>query len=692
MLYLLLLLVAPPVVGLLCSFVLYTVGLASRGKQSLAHALLFEHLRLLSPTTDSVALLAGVPTAVFNGTNVTHTTSQRHQQQQQSRPIPRTLDERLQALELSASTVSGGMVAVSVMKNTSDNTNNSQHQNQSMGWKTLEWTSALVMGCLVCLSLRYVYIVVKLIVGAMVFEEATFCCSGHQEGTSSSSCWERWSSAVQIHDTYKALIVMLAFFTWSSIAQLSRQTSSAYSAPASYVTAWIFALVTYFYLIPASSSSSFLNIEGALEEWAARLLLWIRLLGIRGDEIPALDDEATLQSKIDMLVGPAKLLLAVITGYLGFIVSEPISTTIHLILYQWYSHRAAKSKAPLPTTTEDDVDEPSPNTSSASAMSSSILKKRKLLLLGSATMLPIVSIIVSPDGSFRSSVTILSCWVFVAALFILANQLLQTHLDRALPAIKQVLDNGEAEISSDQILGPFTNRYKRLVDMGGNLLVLPSTLVVLLLLLATTTAMLPWSDISSSRALSSIGYHRGGPGVIVKTKDGRQLLVAAKRIDRRSIEGRNTLSGFLTDSDMMNCEEARNGASGVSLDRGLDLLKAFAPPSITVAGALSNLQQRAAKSKSGEKSSPPDDKGNRNNNNHNHNEDNAAGELQTILTMLIRHPFITATIARPILHLWIFLILGWWCLSLSHSFVFSRSIRNEIGTYSFAIQQSHKSR
>ena len=71
-------------------------------------------------------------------------------------------------------------------------------------------------------------------------------------------------------------------------------------------------------------------------------------------------------------------------------------------------------------------------------------------------------------------------------------------------------------------------------------------------------------------------------------------------------------------------------------------------------------------------------------------DDDDDGATKDIFASILQHPFVTSTVARPILDLLTLLVTAWWLVSLAYGLIFSHKTRQEIGTYSFDVEQSQK--
>ena len=557
------------------SFVLYTVSMASRGKRSLTHALCYNQLRMLRPTPESVARLAGLST--------------------KKQPIPKTLDERLAALQLSSATIAGGMVAVTAMKS----------EETARVWRHFEYSNSLVVACLVALLLRWTLLWCKVIYSP--------CCDDLQ-------CWKRW---FHIEDTVtKPALVLLSLVTWHSVSRLGQNTSKLPSqsslryAPSSYMTGWMFGLAT-----ALCTTTNTFSLQNAMNEIAARLLLWRRWLGMRmGDEELLLGTVTTGMHAL-VIFGVA---------WVGFVLAEPISSSVELLVYEFW---AAPRRPPRQLQQQRVV--------------------HKCLILLTA-ILP-ATILMSFWTDSRS-LRLLLAWCWMSSLVYWIKPLLQTYLDRSLPSIQQVLES-KRDVTSDQIFHPFQSRYNRLVETGIRLSVLPSALVVLLSL---TTLFYS----SNTSAIYPLAF--GGP--MSKNDTNLYLESLAYNVTHSVVNETWTLLGINTCGASLTPVSSHHVNMGmIHMERGSDLLRHAAIPTRTLAGVLARWQSP---------SETPLEHG---------------GGIQDIILSLLQHPLITCTVARPILDLVTLLLAGWWLVTVLYALAVSRRIRQEIGSYSFGIEQSEKS-
>lgn len=582
------------VIGLGLSFGLYTVSLASRGKRSWVHVAFYNHLRLLSPTKESVAILAGV------------TGSTKHSPTNRSTPGPHSsqLEQRLAALELAAGTVGGGMVAVTAMKT----------KETAVVWKTLESACSLLLAGVIALALRSIRL--------WSTDLYKPCCSD-------AKCWKEWFVA---EDTTKPILVFLLLMAWNSVSHLGTYTSTLPPgsplryAPSSYMTGWIFGLAVLTPLMPR-------QLPAALEELAARIILFIRLLGIRVEQE---------QDLLVTMTSGAQLALAIGVGFVGFVIAEPVSSSVQLGIYQWFAGRAAANRQ----------------------QQQQLLVSTVMLL---TLILPMASLWLAYSATEQwHSLQQICVWLWIGTLYYLTKPLLQTHLDRSLPAIKQILES-KSELTSDKIFYPFKHRYNRLLETGIKLSVLPSVLVILLSLTALCR---------SSTSIYPVGY--GGP---VGTRAVHEYLEARAFEMTHRTDGNHhptLVSRWLAIQTCPTPLPPRRKQQAMkdvvplpNMERGRDLLKHVPLPPMTIAGALTMLQ---SSSKRDERQKLGENVG-----------------AKEILVSLLKHPFFTSTIARPILELLTTVLTVWWLISLFYALAFSHRLRQEIGKYSFDIEQSQKS-
>lgn len=569
------------VVAFSLSFVLYTVSMASRGKRSLTHTLYYNQLRLLRPTQESVAFLVGLST----------------KQQRRQLTIPKTLEERLAALQLSSATITGGMVAVNAMKS----------KETARVWKHFESNNSLVVACLTALLLRWVLLWSKVLYNP--------CCDNLQ-------CWIRWFQMEQA--VTKPTLVLLSLVTWYSVSHLGKNTSKLPSgsplryAPSSYMTAWIFGLATAL----AITTNTF-SIQLALDEIAARTLLWRRWLGMRGDDEASLLGTVTTGSHALLVLGVA---------YVGFVLAEPISSSVQLLVYQFWVTRTSSATQRSPQQQHQN------------------LRLRKFLMFVTAT-LP-TAILISFYWTDSRKLRFILSWCWTASLLFWINPLLQTHLDRSLPLVQQVLES-KRDVTSDEIFHPFQNRYNRLVDTGIKLSVLPSALVVLLSLTAlcrpATTAIYP------------LGY--GGP--MSKNETNLYLENLSYNVTHAAVNETRTLLGINTCGTLLPTRSRKQKTKTIQIERGSDLLRHVPAVPRTLAGTLARWQKSSPKAQN--------------------------GGMQGIIVSMLQHPLVTCTVARPILDLLTFLLPAWWLVTVLYALVFSQRIRKEIASYSFGIEQGQKS-
>jgi hypothetical protein len=575
-------------VAFILSFVLYTVSMASRGKRSLTHTLCYNQLRLLRPTQESVACLVGLST----------------KKQGRQLTIPKTLEERLATLQLSSATITGGMVAVNAMRS----------KETARVWKHFESANSLVVACLTALLLRWILLWSKVLFNP--------CCDNMQ-------CWQRWFHME--HAVTKPAIVLLSLVTWYSVSHLGKNTSKLPSgsplryAPSSYMTAWIFGLATALFI-----STNTFSLQFALNELAARLLLWRRWLGMRGDDEASLLGTVTTGTHVLLILGVA---------WVGFVLAEPMSSSVQLFVYQFWV-----------TTTTTSAPRRPPQQPHQQQQQQEHFRLRKFLMLLTAT-LP-TAILVSFYWTDTRSQRLFLSWCWTASLLYWIKPLLQTHLDRSLPLIQQVLES-KRDVTSDEIFHPFQNRYNRLVDTGIKLSVLPSALVVLL---SMTTLCHP-----ATTTIYPLGF--GGP--ISKNETNLYFENLTYNVTHAVVNETWTLLGINTCGTVLPAKSRKEKTQTVHIERGSDLLRHVPAVPRTLAGTLAQWQ----------KSSPATQN----------------GGIQDIILSLLQHPLVTCTAARPILDLLTLLLASWWLVTVSYALAFSQRIRKEVGSYSFGIEQGQKS-
>lgn len=188
----------------------------------------------------------------------------------------------------------------------------------------------------------------------------------------------------------------------------------------------------------------------AMEEGAARILLWSRLVGIR---IPY--EEAVL----GWLITVGKLVFAVLYGSLGFVFWDPLQGTSRIVVYRW--QRLWKQPEKMRWN-----------------WYCSILSMAGLFFL---PLLILLFYLVSGHGGSvpRLHIRTIVTWLFVWVLSSLIKDLLQSYMDQAIPAVAVVLSEPSPPIS-DRIMYPFRIRFQRLVLTGSQLVTFPFCIIALL--------------------------------------------------------------------------------------------------------------------------------------------------------------------------------------------------------------------
>jgi len=574
--------------ALVVSFFFYSVSLLSRGKTSVAHGFLYNGLSLLSPTNDCVALIAGVSVA--------------------KEAIPKNLKERLDCLQISSKRVTHGMVAVDAM--TSKNSGGSRTSdsrvvgNDNILWKTLERTCCLLLGCLLILVVRWV---------RDFFTRS--CCSD-------LTCWMHLITDEKRFSPFVIGILLVTLHCVLSLGKMASRIpppSTFQYSPSSYLLGWGSAIL----MILFKSS-----ITSALEELAVRILLLCRLVGVK------IDDESNTIQTLELI---ELYFLSFLIGYIGFVLSDPLSSTVDLVLFRCFSWKK-------------DTDQ------------SRAMRLVYFLLTVLIIILPWIALV-----EFNKMVPrqlLLGIWCI--SLIFLAKPLLQTHLSRSISAVVVALDTKASEITSEKILHPFSSRRGQLVSTGAKILTTPSLVAVLIILarLCSNDSIYPMAYGGSMTPAYAEVYHE------------------IKAVNMSRMVQNSTLCKELP--LVVDKKQKQNGkyTKVPTVNRGRDLLKDSSIIPVTVAGVLSQVQKRASGSIDSDRDGGRDGLKDRQQN---------YLEVQNVVDAIIHHPLITSTIALPILDFLNWYLMSLWCLSVLIGLAFSSNMRKEIKSCTISRETHPKS-
>ena len=579
---------------------LYLQSTTSIGKKSLTHSWFFESLTILKPTQESVAAIAGVAV------------SSSARRKRQTTKVPKTIEERLNVLDLATSIIHPGMLTANALKK----------KDELLLWQSLDSTIVFVVSCVVALILRWLFSWIQVCV--------TACCSD-------LTCWMAWLEGRQVGLPLLGLLVTVAVWHVYSlgclISQLPKESMFRYT-PSTYVTSYLFGLATL-WLLNTPPLLEFLRIpaDDALEEASARLLLWIKLVGIR-----VKDDEASLESWTSI----ARFLTAGGFGLLAFAISDPLGETVRLLVYRFYSGPTSHT--------------PHTNRAAARSYQNQVRAAYALLILLSQM---IVLTYLTPHRPNRLGARTFLAWIVAGLLFFLVKPLLQSHLEQCIPSVVVVF--ADPKPSAETILYQFQGRIQRLVRTGSKLTLFPSLLVLMLTmghLCRTPHSMYP-------------GTHRLGveSATITQWKQQRAL----HTVESATSTGNwvNFISSTRANAcgQTLSLPEEKGDVSGV-IETAKDLVLGTPPIPGTLAQVLSGLQDKTREEKGTDSAG---------------DEETNKPSAREIVLALVRHPFLTSTIVAPILDLLGLMLASLWTVSCVWGFFSSRKEMREMASYNLTV-------
>jgi len=428
------------------SFLIYILSSSSLGKRSICHAVLFTNLLVPNPTEKGLKHVGNASTMTTD--NAT-TPRRKNSSSGNIRDVS--------GLELTCKPILPGAVPLSVMT--------AKQKQFFLQWQALEGAFCVWLACLACM------IGPCLLAWYTVYQERTLCCGDVQ-------CWLRWwheqlggAGVIFTSSPPPNMMLLLiasasVWFWWRLVIHATRMPEGVFRfSPFSYINGWIAIFSTMFILWATSDTTiQFLGIPltAALEEWSARVTLWISLTGFYSPE-----NETAREQVLENIFQVTKLLFSFVTGTVAFAVADPMRETM-LIYFQFLCGDEvvilSKSKGSL----------------------MGWLKRKQLqytmlcvaflpFLCFGTYLVPATSFQLIPPRTVRA----ILAWLFIWSMATVLRTLLQMYLLQALSAADRIFDRTKRP-SAEEVLFQFQNRTGRLVSTGGQLLVYPAFVLLIL--------------------------------------------------------------------------------------------------------------------------------------------------------------------------------------------------------------------
>jgi hypothetical protein len=566
---------------------------------------LFTGLGVYSPTDESVARIAAT-----------------HASKKQKRPPPKTREERLAALELQLAEIPPGGLTMSSLES---------KQGIHM-WTNLDNACVNAFSCVFALGLRFCLGWVRVLRNP--------CCSD-------LSCWLGWWQGQQNAVPLLSLLALMAFHSAWTLGKLSStlpQGTSLLYPPSCFLFGIVAGLVALWVLnTPALLQRMNIAATPALEEWGARIVLWLRLVGVRISS-----NEEILLNRM-MTIG--RILFATLCGSLGFVLWDPLQSTVQVMVYRWQQHFKQPEKKQW-------------------SWYHAILAMSSLFLL---KLLILLTYLVSGRGDIsRLQVRTMAAWCDVWIMCSLVKDLLQSYMDQAIPQVSMVLSESSPAMS-DRIMYPFRSRFQRLVRAGSQMVTFPFCVVALLTLghlchIHSNMYPAPYGEANLDKAMQST----------LKSWEQTQVVTMAN-----SASNANDFISHLSPTRANTCGETlevkKNKRKKATIGR--ELLETAKPVRTSLAQALGGLQVLALMAREDkivqtvlehhEESIAEDD-----NSATIKDTGKAADELLSTLTAVLLHPILTSTIVFPLVDLLGFILCVLWMISMMvGSFTHWRTMR-----------------
>jgi len=433
------------------AFLAYIISSTSLGKRSISHAWLFTGLIILNPSEKSLRQL---DTATYQSTKATTTAARRNNNKIQD----------VSGLHLTCKSIRPGSIPLSFMTD--------KDRVRFLQWQALDAAVYIWLACLIATAGPFI------VAWYTVYQEETICCGDLK-------CWLRWwreqlggpGLIVMNSPPPNLMLFSIAsvaiWFWWRLVMHSTRlpERSIFRFSPFSYINGWLTFLATLILLrwshdTTTKDNTAFLGIplNGALEEWSARVTFWIGLTGYYLSS-----NQTSRELVMHNMYQAAQLLFAATTGLIAFALADPLRVTMRV-----YFGNVLGDKIRVVDTSGDKY----------YRLMEIMQEKLLLVAIGCLPVLCFISYFstdVSLGGFSRYTVRAALGWSFVLSLASAMRPLLWSHLLRVLPEIN-LLFRVAKHPTSEVILSPFQKRSKSLLSIGGQLLIFPAFVLLLLTL------------------------------------------------------------------------------------------------------------------------------------------------------------------------------------------------------------------
>jgi hypothetical protein len=368
----------------------------------------------------------------------------------------------------------------------------------------------------------------------------------------------------------------------------------------------------------------------ALEEWAARILLLLRLMGVRISS----NEEMLLNRMINI----GRLLFATLCGSLGFVLWDPLQSTVQVMVYRWQQLFAQPEKQ--------------------WSWYHAIFGMASLFLL---KLLILLTYLVSGRGDTpRLKVRTMAAWCDVWMMCSLAKDLLQSYMDQVIPEVSVVLSESSPPMS-DRIMYPFRSRFQRLVRAGSRMVTFPFCIVALLTLghlchVHSDMYPAPYGEATQDKAMRST----------LKLWEQTQVVNMAN-----SASNVTDFISHLSPTRANTCGETLElkKKQKKKAKTGRELLETARPIRTSLAQALGGLQVLALMAREDKIAQTvlehhEESKTDEDNPATIKDTGKAADELLSTLTAVLLHPILTSTIVFPLVDLLGFVLCVLWMVSM----------------------------
>lgn len=437
--------------ALILGCIAYIISSTSLGKRSISHAWLFSGLLVLNPSAKSLKILGTAAQCASD------TTPRRRN--------PTIKD--VAGLELTVKSILPGAIPLSLMTK--------KDRASFLQWQALDAAVSILLACVVATASPFV------LAWYTVYREGNVCCGDLK-------CWLRWwrehlgGPGLIYTDSPPPNLMLVAiagvaiWFWWRLVIYSTRlpERSVFRFSPLSYINGWLTIFATLFLLrytikntITTTTLTSFIGVplNDALEEWSARITLWIGLTGFYDPKSEA-PRELIIMKEI---LYYTQLLFAATTGLIAFAVADPLRVTMRV-----YFGNAFGDQVNVVDTTIDKYTRFFRKTKQQCSM---VTVAFLPVLCMSSYFVPVAAL----RGFSPQTVRAALGWSFIATLAIIVRPLLRNQMLAVLPEINLLFSEGKKP-TSEEIVAPFQNRSKRLLSTGGQLLVFPALALLVLTL------------------------------------------------------------------------------------------------------------------------------------------------------------------------------------------------------------------